>query len=90
VRLTLLAAGVGAAAALFTASCASPTEPQPAPTTTQPAVQTTMGHGSYASCLAGHGVPTPPAGPGAPPGVDPQTWAKAREACADKAPGPAS
>jgi hypothetical protein len=86
VRLTLLAAGLGAAAALFTASCASPTEPQPAPTTSQ----TTMEHGSYASCLAGHGVPTPPAGPGAPSGVDPQTWAKAREACADKAPGPAS
>ncbi|MDT5196279.1 MAG: hypothetical protein QOH20_3033 [Mycobacterium sp.] len=88
-RLTLLAAGTGAAAALFTASCASPAEPQPAPTT-QPATQTTMGHGSYASCLADNGVPTPPAGPGAPPGVDPQTWAKAREACADKAPGPAS
>jgi hypothetical protein len=85
-RLTLLAAGVGAAAALFTASCASPTEPQPPPTTPQPAT----GHGSYASCLADHGVSTPPAGPGAPPGVDPQTWAKARVACADKAPGPAS
>jgi hypothetical protein len=85
-RLTLLAAGVGAAATLVTASCASPTEPQPAPTTTQPAT----GHGSYASCLADNGVSTPPAGPGAPPGVDPQTWAKAREACADKAPGPAS
>ena len=81
-RLTLPTAL--AAAALFAASCGSPAEPQPAPTT-QPA-----GHGSYASCLAHNGVPTPPAGPAAPPGVDAQTWAKAREACADKAPGPAS
>jgi hypothetical protein len=82
------------AVALFTvtllaASCGSSTEPQPAQTTQTPA-QTTMGHGAYASCLADHGVPTPPAGPAAPPGVDAQTWAKAREACADKAPGPAS
>ena len=75
------------ALALLVASCGSATGPQPAPTTQTPA-QT--GHGAYASCLADHGVATPPAGPAAPPGVDPQTWAKAREACADKAPGPAS
>ena len=89
-RLILPAGRVSAAVALFTitlfaASCGSPTEPQPAPAT-----QTTAGHGSYASCLAHNGVPTPPAGPAAPPGIDPQTWAKARQACADKAPGPAS
>jgi len=88
-RLPHPAARVSAAVALFTvalfaASCGNPTEPQPAPTT-QP-----VGHGSYASCLANNGVPTPPAGPAAPPGVDPQTWAKAQQACADKAPGPAS
>ncbi|WP_242453548.1 hypothetical protein [Mycolicibacterium sp. P9-64] len=88
-RLTLRTARLGAAVALvtftfFAASCGSSTEPQPAPTT-QPA-----GHGSYASCLAANGVQTPPAGPAAPPGVDPQTWAKAQQACADKAPGPAS
>ena len=78
-----------AAVAIFVVSCGSPTEPQPAPTT-QTTTQTTMGHGSYSSCLAANGVPTPPAGPAAPPGIDPQTWAKAQQACADKAPGPAS
>jgi hypothetical protein len=85
-RLALPAAVLVAVAALFTASCAASDEPRPAPTATQPAT----GHGSYASCLAEKGVPTPPAGPGAPPGVDQQIWAKAQEACADKAPGPAS
>jgi hypothetical protein len=85
-RLALPAAVLGTVAALFTASCAAPDEPQPAPTTTQPATD----HGSYAACLAENGVPKPPAGPGAPPGVDPQTWGTAQEACADKAPGPAS
>lgn len=88
-RLPLPAARVSAAVALFmlalfTAACGSPTEPRPAPTATP------AGHGSYASCLAHNGVPTPPAGPAAPPGVDPQTWTKAQRACADKAPGPAS
>jgi hypothetical protein len=86
VRLTPLAAVLLAACGLFTASCASSSDPQPAPTTTAPAA----GHGSYASCLAEHGVTTPPAGPGAPPGVDPQTWSQAQAACADKAPGPVS
>ncbi|MDT5304973.1 MAG: hypothetical protein QOE48_641 [Mycobacterium sp.] len=72
------------AVALFAPACGSPTEPQPTPTTSP------ASHGSYASCLVNNGVPTPPAGPAAPPGVDPQTWAKAQQACADKAPGPAS
>ena len=72
------------AVALFAAACGSSTEPQPAPTTSP------AGHGSYASCLANNGVPTPPAGPAAQPGVDAATWAKAQQACADKAPGPAS
>ncbi len=85
-RLPSLAAAVLAACALLTASCGSSTEPQPAPTTTAPAA----GHGSYASCLAEHGVQAPPIGPGAPSGVDPQTWAQAQQACADKAPGPVS
>jgi hypothetical protein len=72
---------------VLAASCGSPAGPQPAPTTQTPA-QSTTGHGAYASCLADHGVSTPPVGPAAPPGVDPQIWAKARQACADKAPGP--
>jgi hypothetical protein len=66
-------------------SCSSQA-PAPAPPTSS---QVTSGHGAYAACLAENGVPTPPAGPGAPPGVDEQTWATAREACADEAPGPA-
>jgi hypothetical protein len=88
VRLTPLAAGLVAGCALFMASCASSNDPRPAPTTTeatQPA-----GHGAYAACLAEHGVPKPPAGPVAPPGVDAETWAKAQQACTDKAPGPAA
>ena len=84
-RLTPLAAGLAVSAAVV-ASCGSSHDPQPATTINQPAT----GHGSYGSCLADNGVATPPAGPGAPPGVDPQTWAKAQEACADKAPGPVS
>jgi hypothetical protein len=82
VPLRLLAAA-GAAAALLSA-CGS--EQAPAPASTQPTTQ----HGAYAECLAEHGVPTPPAGPAAPPGVDAQTWADAQKACASKAPGPAS
>jgi hypothetical protein len=93
VRLALPVAALIAAAALVAASCSSSNGPQPAPTTDSPATdspttQATTQHGGYAVCLAEHGVPTPPAGPGAPPGVDQQTWAKAQQACADKAPGP--
>jgi hypothetical protein len=78
-----MAAGLLAAGLL--SACGS--APAPAPTTsTQPTAQ----HGAYAQCLAEHGVPTPPAGPDAPPGVDQQTWAKAQQACASQAPGPAS
>lgn len=76
-------AGMLLAAGLLAGCSSQATEPEPAPTT-QPAA----GHGSYASCLSEHGVSTPPAGPGAPPGVDPQVWATAQQACADKAPGP--
>jgi hypothetical protein len=86
VRLFPPAAVLIAAAALL-AACASSTAPQPAPSS-PPAGAATTQHGDYAVCLAEHGVPTPPAGPGAPPGVDQQTWAKAQQACVDKAPGP--
>ena len=82
-RRSFLAAGFAAAALL--SGCGSADTP-PAPATTQPVA----GHGGYAACLAEHGVSTPPAGPVTPPGVDPQTWAQAQQACADKAPGPAS
>ncbi|WP_235892701.1 hypothetical protein [Mycolicibacterium hodleri] len=73
-------------AIVLTASCGSSTSPppEPVPTSTQP----TTGHGAYASCLAENGVSTPPVGPGTPPGVDEQVWAKAQQACADEAPGP--
>jgi len=83
VRGRLLAAGLVAAGLL--SACGSKPAP-PAPTTSQPTTQ----HGAYAVCLAEHGVPTPPAGPAAPPGVDAQTWADAQKACPSKAPGPAS
>lgn len=75
-------AGMLLAAGLLAGCSSQAAEPEPA--TTEPAA----GHGSYASCLSEHGVSTPPAGPGAPPGVDPQVWATAQQACADKAPGP--
>lgn len=75
---------LAAAAATLMAGCASTPTPQPDPT---PAPS---GHGSYAECLAHHGVATPPAGPGAPAGVDEQTWTQARQACAEFAPGPAA
>ncbi len=71
---------------MLSASCSSETAPPQAP---PPSTQTSTGHGGYAACLAENGVPTPPAGPGAPPGVDEQTWAAAQSACADEAPGPA-
>lgn len=82
-----LAATVIAATALLGAcgdDAKSTPEPSPAP------ASTSAGHGGYAACLAEHGVATPPAGPEAPPGVDAQTWAKAREACSQLAPGPAN
>ena len=78
----------------FLAGCGSTEQPAPsdtAPSTTVPSsAPAASGHGAYAECLAENGVGTPPAGPAAPPGVDPQTWAQAQQACADKAPGPAS
>jgi hypothetical protein len=79
----------------FLAACGStdqPAEPSdPVPSNTVPSsAPAASGHGAYAECLAEHGVTTPPAGPAAPPGVDPQTWAQAQQACADRAPGPAS
>jgi hypothetical protein len=76
VRTRLMAAGFVAAGLL--SACES--HPAPAPASIQPTAQ----HGAYAQCLAEHGVPTPPAGPGAPPGVDEQTWEKAQQACAPK------
>jgi ABC-type glycerol-3-phosphate transport system substrate-binding protein len=82
-----IAAAIMAAAAMLTA-CASD-EPGPSePTGSQ--TKTPSGHGSYAHCLSEHGVSAPP-GPvvGAPPGVDPQTWQEAMDACATLAPGPA-
>ena len=85
-------ARVGAALLVvgFLAACGSTDEPA-APSNTAPSsAPAASGHGAYAECLAENGVPTPPAGPAAPPGVDPQTWAQAQQACADKAPGPAS
>lgn len=51
-------------------------------------------HGSYAHCLAEHGIEQPPApgpapGPAAPPtGVDPTAWEQALQACTELAPGP--
>jgi hypothetical protein len=83
VRIRLLTAGLAAAAIL--SACGS--SDSPAPTT---GTETTGHHGGYAECLAEHGVTTPPMGPGAPPGVDADTWGKASAACADKAPGPES
>jgi hypothetical protein len=71
-------------AATVLAACGSSQAP-PEPSSGTPTIE----HGSYAHCLVEHGVPTPPPGPVAPPGVDAQTWAKAQEACANLAPGPA-
>lgn len=72
------------------AACGSTDEPAEQSGTAPSSAPASSGHGAYAECLAEHGVATPPAGPAAPPGVDPQTWAQAQQACADKAPGPAS
>jgi hypothetical protein len=72
------------------AACGSTDQPAEQSDTVPSSAPAASGHGAYAECLAEHGVTTPPAGPAAPPGVDPQTWAQAQQACADKAPGPAS
>lgn len=86
VRVWLL----GAAAVLALAGCGS-SGPSLPPDTTEPSATTAPAeHGSYAHCLAEHGIATPPAGPGTPPGVDDDTWRVAQEACATLAPGPAS
>ena len=82
-RIRTLAAGLAAAALL--SACSSPDTPAPT-TETSPEGQ----HGGYAACLAEHGVATPPMGPGVPPGVNADTWAKASQACAELAPGPAA
>ncbi|HET7741224.1 MAG TPA: hypothetical protein VFL67_11295 [Mycobacterium sp.] len=79
---------VALAAAVLLTSCGAAAEPAQSPSPSAPA--TSNGHGGYAECLAEHGISTPPAGPAAPPGVDPQTWVDAQRACAGKAPGPAS
>ncbi|MGK2880050.1 MAG: hypothetical protein ACSLE6_04405 [Mycobacterium sp.] len=80
VRPWLIAAAV--AAALVGCSSDEPAEQSPTSTTSE--------HGGYAHCLSEHGITTPPAGPGAPPGVDEETWREAQEACATLAPGPNS
>jgi hypothetical protein len=80
-------AGCALAALAVSTACATSSEPTvPAPTTSEaPATE----HGSYAQCLAEHGIDgASPLGP--PPGVDPAAWDEATAACADHAPGPAS
>lgn len=77
---------VGLAAAALLAGCsADPPAEQPSTTSEAPS-----GHGSLAQCLREHGVPAAP-GPaaGPPPGVDPDSWHQAMQACASLAPGPA-
>jgi hypothetical protein len=86
IRALLCAVGV-----VLTSGCGSSDTPE------QVAPKTTTEHGSYAQCLAEHGVDTPPApalgpapGPAAaPPGVDETTWQQAVQACTELAPGPA-
>ncbi|AKS36273.1 hypothetical protein AFA91_11670 [Mycolicibacterium goodii] len=74
---------------MLSACGSNDTEPAPAETGGS-ATETPTGHGSYAHCLSEHGVSAPP-GPvvGTPPGVDPQKWQEAVNACATLAPGPA-
>ena len=86
-RVRLLAAGVVAAGLL--SACGASETPAPDPETSSPTSPASQ-HGGYAACLAEQGVPTPPMGPGAPPGVDAGTWEKASAACADLQPGPAA
>ncbi|GAA1696280.1 hypothetical protein MMUR_62440 [Mycolicibacterium murale] len=79
-------AGCALAVMAVSTACTTSTEPQaPAPTSAAPTTE----HGSYAQCLAEHGIEgATPLGP--PPGVDPAVWDEATAACADHAPGPAS
>jgi hypothetical protein len=82
---------VVAATALATFAGCSPdtAPPQQTPPPAPDSGQHGAHHGGYAGCLAQHGVPTPPPGPGGPPpGVDQATWDKAMQACASLAPGP--
>lgn len=75
------------AAALVAVGCSSgDTSSTETPTTSE----SPTGHGAFAECLHGHGVPAPP-GPaaGTPEGVDEGTWQQAMADCAEFAPGPA-
>lgn len=80
-RLALMAA-----TALVAVSCSAGS-----PTPTEKPPESPTGHGAFAECLHGHGVPAPP-GPaaGTPEGVDEQAWQQAMTDCASLAPGPAS
>ncbi len=79
-------AGYALAVMAVSTACATSTEPEapaPAPTSAAPTTE----HGSYAQCLAEHGIEgATPLGP--PPGVEPAAWEQATAACADHAPGP--
>jgi hypothetical protein len=83
-RAQWLAAGMAAAGLLAACSTNAPPAEQ-SPTSVAP-----TGHGTLAHCLGEHGVPAAP-GPAVepPPGVDPDTWQRAMEACSSLAPGPA-
>lgn len=82
--MRIIGFAVAAAAAALALGACSSGESEPAPASPAPAE-----HGSFAHCLSEHGVPSAP-GPvaGAPPGVDPQTWQQAMQACSTLAPGP--
>ena len=84
-RVIAMAAGLAAAGLL--SACSSGASEQPATSTSV----APTGHGGLAHCLSEHGVPAVP-GPavGPPPGVDPNTWHSAMQACSSLAPGPAS
>jgi hypothetical protein len=82
-------AAVLAAAGLL-AACSSETPAPSAPASASTSVAPPSGHGALAKCLSEHGVPAAP-GPvaGPPPGVDQDTWQKAKAACSTLEPGPA-
>ncbi|WP_335583123.1 hypothetical protein [Mycobacterium sp. MS1601] len=75
---------------VLTACGSTPPEPQ------SPTVEPSTEHGSFAQCLAEHGIEQPPGpalgpapGPAAPPpDVDPAAWEQAMAACSELAPGP--